>query len=144
MPIKYRGATRRNGGSCSLPLREGERLGIWIKVGVGVDEGDFFGWDGGGKKMLFLGGSVPEAGADDLDGVAVEGPAVLVAAFELERAGGDADDIAVEVDHGAVGERVDFDREVAELGFPFALVGFEVDGAFRAGAGAEEHCKKTG
>lgn len=104
---------------------------------MGVDEGDFFWGDGGGEKMLFLGGAVPEAGSDDLDGVAVEGPAVLVAAFELERAGSDADDIAVEVDHGAVGEGVDFDGAVAELGFVFAFAGLKVDGAF-SGAAAQE------
>ena len=106
-------------------------------MGVGVDEGDFFGWDGGGKKMLFLGGSVPEAGADDLDGVAVEGPASLVAALELKGAGGNAYHIAVEVDHGAVGEGVDFDGAVAELGFVFAFAGLEVDGAF-GGASAQD------
>jgi len=53
--------------------------------------------------MLFLGAAVPESGSDYLDGVAVEGPAVLVAALELKGAGSDADDIAIEVDHGAVG-----------------------------------------
>jgi len=68
-----------------------------------VNERDLFWWDGGGKKMLFLGAAVPESGSDYLDGVAVEGPAVLVAALELKGAGSDADDIAIEVDHGAVG-----------------------------------------
>lgn len=127
---------RRSGGSCSLPLRETEWLRVWVEVRVRVDEGYFFWGVGGGEKMLFLGCAVPKTGADDLDGVAVEGPAALVAALELEGAGGDADDIAVEVDHGAVGEGVDLDRAVAEFGFPFAVAGFEVDGAAR-GAGAE-------
>jgi len=137
MPIKYRGATRRNGGSCSLPLREGEWLRIWIEVGVRVDEGDFSGGSSGGEEMLFLGGAVPETSSDDLDGVAVEGPASLVAALELKGAGGDADDIAVKVDHGAVGEGVDFDGAVAVLGLPGAFAGLEVDGAF-GGASAQE------
>ena len=101
-----------------------------------MNEGNFFWGDGGGEKMLFLGGAVPEAGAEDLDGVAVEGPAVLVAALELEGAGGDADDIAVEVDHGAVGQGVDLDGAVAELGFQFAFAGLEVDSA--AGGAADE------
>ena len=127
---------RRSGGSCSLPLRESERLRVAVYVGVRVNEGDFFWWGGGGEKMLFLGGAVPEAGAEDLDGVAVEGPAVLVAALELERAGSDADDIAVEVDHGAVGQGVDLDGAVAELGFQFAFAGLEVDSA--AGGAADE------
>ena len=109
-----------------------------VVLGVGVDKCDFFGWDGGGEKMLFLGAAVPEAGSDDLHGVAVEGPAVLVAALELEGARGDADDIAVEVDHGAVGEGVDFDGAVAVLGFPGAFAGLEVDGAAGGGAAAEE------
>ena len=122
----------------ALFLRESEWLGTWIQVGVRVDEGDFFWWDGGGEKMLFLGAAVPEAGSDDLHGVAVEGPAVLVAALELEGARGDADDIAVEVDHGAVGEGVDFDGAVAVLGFPGAFAGLEVDGAAGGGAAAEE------
>lgn len=111
---------------------------------VGVNEGDFFGGGGGGKKVLFLGGAVPEAGSEDLHNIAVGGPASLVAALELEGAGRDADDIAVDVDHGAVGEGVDLDGAVAELGFPFSFVGFDVEGAFRAGAGSQEHCKKTG
>ena len=113
-------------------------------LSVGVDEGYFFWWCGGGEKMLFLGSAVPKTGSQDLHNIAVGGPASLVAALELKGAGGDADDIAVEVDHGAVGEGVDIYRAVAKLGFPFALVGFEVDGAFRAGAGGQEHCKKTG
>ncbi len=121
----------------ALFLREGEGFGVGVEVGVGVDEGDFFWWDGGGEKMLFLRSAVPEAGSDDLDGVAVEGPASLVAALELEGAGADADDIAVEVDHGAVGEGVDFDGAVAVLGFPGFFAGLKVDGAF-SGAAAQE------
>ena len=128
----------RNGGTCRLPLRKSERLGIWIEVGVGVDEGDFLRGGGGGKEMLFLGGAVPETGAEDLDGVAVEGPSSLVAALELKGAGGNAYHIAVEVDHGAVGEGVDFDGAVAELGFPGAFAGLEVDGAAGCGAAAQE------
>ncbi len=122
----------------ALFLREGEGFGVGVEVGVGVDEGDFLRGGGGGEKMLFLGGAVPEAGSDDLDGVAVEGPASLVAALEFDDAGGDADDIAVEVDHGAVGEGVDFDGAVAVLGFPGAFAGLEVDGAAGGGAAAEE------
>ena len=109
-----------------------------VILGVGVDEGDFLGGGGGGEKMLFLGGAVPEAGSKDLDGVAVEGPAVLVAAFELERAGGDADDIAVQINYGAVGQGVDLDGAVAVLGFPGAFAGFGVDGALGRGATGEE------
>ena len=105
-----------------------------------MDEGYFLRRGGGGKKMLFLGGAVPEAGSDDLDGVAVEGPASLVAALELKGAGGDADDIAVKVDHGAVGEGVDFDGAVAVLGFPGFFAGLKVDGAF-SGAAAQEQGK---
>lgn len=104
---------------------------------MGVDKGYFLRRCGSGEKMLFLGGAVPEAGSDDLDGVAVEGPASLVAALELKGAGGNAYHIAVEVDHGAVGEGVDFDGAVAELGFVFAFAGLEVDGAF-GGASAQE------
>jgi len=114
----------------------GDCWGLYVILGVGVDEGDFFGWGGGGEEMLFLGGAVPEAGSDDLHGVAVEGPAVLVAALELEGAGGNAYHIAVEVDHGAVGQGVDFDGAVAELGFVFAFAGLEVDGAAGGGAAA--------
>ena len=62
---------------------------------------------------------------------------ILVAALELEGAGADAEDVAVEIDHGAVGEGVDFDGAVAELGFPGAFAGFEVDGA-AGGAAAQE------
>jgi len=120
-----------------LFLREGEGFGGGVEVCVGVDEGYFLRRGGGGEEMLFLGGAVPEAGAEDLDGVAVEGPASLVAAFELERAGSDADDIAVKVDHGAVGQGVDLDGAVAELGFPGFFAGLKVDGAF-SGAAAEE------
>ena len=138
MPIKYQGATRPNGGTCRLPLRESEWLRIGIEVGVRVDEGDFFWWGGGGEKMLFLGGAVPEAGSQDLDGVAVEGPAVLVAALELEGAWSDADDIAVQVDHSAVGEGVDLDGAVAVLGLPGAFAGLEVDGAAGGSAAAQE------
>jgi hypothetical protein len=105
---------------------------------VGVDEGNFFWGNGCGEEMLFLGAAVPEAGAEDLNGVSVKGPAVLVAALELEGAGGDADDIAVEVDHGAVGEGVDLDGAVAVLGFVFAFAGLEVDGAAGGGAAAQE------
>lgn len=128
---------RRSGGSCSLPLREVKRLRVAVEVGVGVDEGDFFGGDGGGEEMLFLGGAVPEAGSQDLDDIAVYRPVILVAAFELEGAGTDADDIAVEVDHGAVGEGMNLDGAVAELGFVCAFAGFGVDGAF-GGAAAQE------
>lgn len=42
-----------------------------VILGVGVDESDFLGWNGGGEKMLFLRAAIPESGADDLDGVAV-------------------------------------------------------------------------
>ena len=121
----------------ALFLREGEGFGVGVEVGVGVDEGDFFWWDGGGEKMLFLGAAVPEAGSDDLDDIAVHRPVISVAAFEFEGAGADADDIAVEVDHGAVGEGVDFDGAVAELGFVCAFAGFGVDSAF-GGAAAQE------
>lgn len=62
----------------------------------------------------------------------------MVAALELEGAGGNANDIAVKVDHGAVGEGVDFDGAVAVLGFPGAFAGFGVDGAFGRGATGEE------
>ena len=102
-----------------------------------VDEGDFFWGGSGGEKMLFLGGAVPEAGSDYLHWVAVERPASLVAALELKSAWSDAYHIAVEVDHGAVGEGVDFDGAVAELGFVFAFAGLEVDSAF-GGAAAQE------
>lgn len=102
-----------------------------------VDEGDFSGGSSGGEEMLFLGGAVPEAGSEDLHGVAVEGPASLVAALELKGAGGNAYHIAVEVDHGAVGEGVDFDGAVAVLGFPGFFAGLKVDGAF-SGAAAQE------
>ena len=105
---------------------------------MGVDEGYLFWWCGGGEEMLLLGGAVPEAGSDDLDGVAVEGPASLVAALELKGAGGDADDIAVKVDHGAVGQGVDFDGEVAVLGFPSEFAGLEVDGAAVCGETDQE------
>lgn len=87
----------------ALFLREGEGFRVGVEMGVGVDEGDFLRGGGSGEKMLFLRSAVPKAGSDDLHGVAVEGPTVLVAAFELKRAGSDADDIAVKVDHGAVG-----------------------------------------
>lgn len=107
---------------------------------MGVDEGDFLGWCGGGEKMLFLRAAVPEAGSEDLDDIAVEGPAALVAALELEGAGGDADDIAVQVDHGAVGKGVDLDGAVAELGFVCAFAGFGVDGALGSDATSEEYC----
>ena len=110
-------------------------------MGLGVHEGDFF-WRGGrGEKMLFLRGSVPESGSKDLDGVAVQGPASLVATLELEGAGTDADDIAIEIDHGAVWQGVDFDGEVAVLGFPGAFAGLEVDGA-SSGTAAQEQGKK--
>ena len=119
-----------------LFLRKREGFWVGVEMGVGVDEGDFFWWCGSGEEMLFLGGAVPEAGSDNLDGVSVEGPAVLVAALELEGAWSDADDIAVKVDHGAVGEGVDLDGAVAELGFQFAFAGLEVDSA--AGGAADE------
>ena len=86
-----------------LFLGEGEGFWVGVEMGVGVDEGDFLRGGGGGEKMLFLGGAVPKAGSENLDGVAVEGPASLVAALELKGAGGDADNISVDVDHGAVG-----------------------------------------
>ena len=105
---------------------------------MGVDEGYLFWWCGGGEEMLFLGGSVPEAGSDYLHWVAVERPASLVAALELKSAWSDADDIAVEVDHGAVGQGVDLDGAVAELGFVFAFAGLEVDGAAGGSAAAQE------
>lgn len=128
---------RRNGGTCSLPLREAEWLRVWVEVGVGVDEGDFLRGGGGGEKMLFLGAAVPEAGSQDLDDIAVHRPVISVAALELEGAGADSDDIAVEVDHGAVGEGMNLDGAVAELGFVCAFAGFWVDGAF-GGAAAQE------
>jgi hypothetical protein len=121
-----------------LFLRKREGFWVGVEMGVGVDEGDFFWWCGGGEEMLFLGGSVPEAGSDNLDGVSVEGPAVLVAALELEGAWSDADDIAVQVDHGAVGEGVDLDGAVAVLGFPGFFAGLEVDGAAGGSAAAQE------
>ncbi len=122
----------------ALFLREGDGFWVGVEMGVGVDESDFLGWNGGGEKMLFLRAAVPESGSEDLDGVAVEGPPVLVAALELEGAGGNADDIAAQVDHGAVGKGVNFDGAVAELGFVFAFAGLEVDGAFGRGAAGEK------
>lgn len=132
---------RQNGGSCSLPVRETEWLRVGVEMGVGVDEGDFFGGGGNGEKMLFLGGAVPEAGSEDLHNIAVGGPAGLVAALELEGAGADADDVAVEVDHGAVGEGVDLDGAVAVVGLDLAYDGLYVRaglrGSLRACAAAE-------
>lgn len=129
---------RQNGGSCSLAVRETEWLRVGVEMGVGVDECNFFWGGGGGEKMLFLGCAVPEAGSEDLHDIAVYRPVISVAAFELKGAGANANDIAVEVDHGAVGECVDLDGAVAELGFPFAVSGFEVDGAARGAAAQEQ------
>ena len=103
---------------------------------VRMKVGDLLGRGGGGVEMLLLHGAVEPAGSEDLDDIAVEGPAGLVAAFELEGAGGDADDIAVEVDHGAAGCAVDADGAVAVFGFPLAFAGLEVDGALGRGAAA--------
>ena len=63
-----------------------------------------------------------------------------MAALELKGAGADSDDIAVEVDHGAVGEGMNLDGAVAELGFVCAFAGFGVNGAF-GGAAAQEQGK---
>ena len=98
-------------------------------LGVGVEVGDLLGRRGDGMEMLLLHGAIEPAGSEDLDIVAVGGPAVAVAAFELEHAGGDADDIAIEIDHGAAGGAVNADGAVAELGFPLAFAGFDIDGA---------------
>jgi hypothetical protein len=124
-------------GSLLALVCAGECWAWGVLSGVGMDEGDFFGGNGCGEEMLFLGAAVPEAGAKDLDDIAVHRPVISVAAFELEGAGGDADDIAVEVDHGAVGEGVDIDGAVAELGFVFAFAGLKVDGAASGGAATE-------
>ena len=102
-----------------------------------MDEGNFLRGVGGGGECLCLDGSVPEAGAEGLVVVAVVGPGFFEGALELERAGGDADDIAVEVYHGAVGEAVDFDAAVAVERGLLAFHGFEVGAAFCACAAAE-------
>jgi len=113
-------------------------------LGVGVEVGDLLGRGGDGVEMLLLHGAIEPAGSEDLDIVAVGGPAALVAAFELEHAGGDADDIAVQIDHGAAGGAVDGDGAVSKFGFPGAFAGFGVDGAFGTGAGSEEQGRGEG
>ena len=100
-----------------------------VVLGVRMEVGDLLGRGGGGEEVLLLHGAVEPAGSEDLDDIAVKGPAALVAALEFEVAGGDADDIAVEVDHGAAGGAVDADGAVSELGFPLAFAGFDIDGA---------------
>ena len=124
-------------GSLLALVCAGECWAWGVLRSVGVDEGDLLRGVGGGGKCLCLDGSVPETGAEGLEIVAVVGPGFFEGALELERAGGDADDIAVEVYHGAVGEAVDLDAAVAvKLGL-LAFHGFEVDAALCAGASAE-------
>lgn len=119
-------------------MAEGGKGLAHVVLGVGVEVGDLLGRGGDGVEVLLLHGAVEPAGSEDLDIQAVGGPAVAVAALELEHAGGDADDIAVEIDHGAAGGAVDGDGAVSKFGFPLAFAGFGVDGAFGTGAGSEE------
>lgn len=108
---------------------------------MGVDEGDFLRGIGGGGECLCLDGSVPETDAQVLKQVAVGGPRFFIATLELEGAGGDADDIAVDVYHGTVGEGVDLDGAVAVVGLDLAYDGLYVRaglrGSLRACAAAE-------
>ena len=115
-----------------------------VVLGVRMEVGDLLGRGGGGEEALLLHGAVEPAGSEDLDDIAVEGPAALVAALELEHAGGDADDIAVEIDHGAARGAVDGDGAVSEFGFPLAFAGFDIDGALGRGAGSEEQGRGEG
>ena len=100
--------------------------------------GDLLGRGGDGVEVLLLHGAVEPAGSEDLHIQAVGGPTAAVAAFEIERAGSDADDIAVEIDHGAAGGAVDGDHAVGEVGFPSAFASFGVDGAAGGAAGEEQ------
>ena len=118
-------------------MAEGGKGLAHVILGVGVEVGDLLGRRGGGEEVLLLHGAVEPAGSEDLDDIAVEGPAALVAALELEGAGGDADDIAVEIDHGAAGGAVDADGAVSEFGFPLGVeLGFAGGFAFCGGAAA--------